>query len=107
MLEALESCDEVPLPARYGFWAAHGGVAVEAVVRRAEPSVRRVIETRLEERRVPVRELSLVEHREALRRPVPLRCDLTEAAFRVNGGMERGIPEPTVKGISGLGDRRC
>jgi phenylacetate-coenzyme A ligase PaaK-like adenylate-forming protein len=86
VLEALEGAEEVPLPARYGFWAVPGGVAVEVVVRRgAEPSVRRAIETRLEERDVPVRELNLVEHLSELRRPVPLRCDLKESAFGVPG----------------------
>jgi phenylacetate-CoA ligase len=80
----LEGADGVPLPARYGFWAVPGGVAVEAVARRGvEPRVRRAIETRLEERGVPVRELNLVEHRGELRRPLPLRCDLKETAFRV------------------------
>ena len=32
VLEALEGVDEVPLPARYGFWAVPGGVGVEVVV---------------------------------------------------------------------------
>ena len=82
VLEALEGTEEVPLPARYGFWAVPGGVGVEVVVRSsAEPRVRRAIETRLEERGVPVRELNLVEHRGELQRPVPLRCDLKEASF--------------------------
>ena len=86
VLEALEGVEEVPLPARYGFWAVPGGVGVEVVVRRsAEPRVRRAIETRLEERGVPVRELNLVEHRGELRRPLPLRCDLKESAFGVPG----------------------
>jgi phenylacetate-CoA ligase len=82
VLEALEGAEEVPLPARYGFWAVPGGVAVEVVTRRGgEPRVRRAIETRLEERGVPVRELNLVEHRGELRRPVALRCDLKESTF--------------------------
>jgi hypothetical protein len=86
VLEALEGAEEVPLPARYGFWAVPGGVAVEVVARRnAEPRVRRAIEARLEERGVPVRELNLVEDRSELRRPVPLRCDLKETAFGVPG----------------------
>jgi phenylacetate-CoA ligase len=86
VLEALEGVDEVPLPARYGFWAVPGGVGVEVVARRsAEPRVRRAIETRLEERGVPVRELNLVEHRGELRRPLPLRCDLKESTFGVHG----------------------
>jgi phenylacetate-CoA ligase len=86
VLEALEGSDEVPLPARYGFWAVPpGGVGVEVVARRTEPRVRRAIETRLEERGVPVRELNLVEHRGQLRRPLPLRCDLKESSFSLPG----------------------
>jgi phenylacetate-CoA ligase len=95
VLEALEGAEEVPLPACYGFWAVPGGVAVEVVARRsAEPRVRRAIETRLEERGVPVRELNLVEYRGELRRPVPLRCDLKESAF--------GVPADSGGGIFGL-----
>lgn len=81
VLEALEGSDDVPLPARYGFWEVPGGVAVEVVARGTGPKVRHTIEARLEERGVPVRELRLVEHRRELRRPVPLRCDLRETSF--------------------------
>jgi phenylacetate-CoA ligase len=81
VLEALETCDEVRLPARYGFWAAPRGVAVEVVARGDAPSIRHAIERRLEERGVPIRELHLVENRTALQRPVPLRCDLKEVLF--------------------------
>jgi phenylacetate-CoA ligase len=92
VLEALEGAEEVPLPARYGFWTVPGGVAVEVVVRKsAEPRVRLAIETRLEERGVPVGELNLVEHRSELQRPVPLRCDLKEIAFGVSGDSEEGV----------------
>jgi phenylacetate-CoA ligase len=83
VLEALEGANEVPLPARYGFWAVRGGVGVEVVARRSEPRIRRAIEARLEERGVPVRELDLLEHRGQLRRPLPLRCDLKESTFGV------------------------
>jgi phenylacetate-CoA ligase len=91
VLEALEGADEVPLPARYGFWAVPGGVGVEGVVRRTAPRVRRAVETRLEERGVPVRQLNLVEHRGELRRPVPLRCDLKETTFGVPGDSRAGV----------------
>src|ERR687897_236193 len=95
VLEALEGADEVPLPARYGFWTVPGGVAVEVVVRSsAEPRVRRVIETRLGEQGVPVRELNLVEHRGELQRPVPLRCDLKESSF--------GVPSDSKGDVFGL-----
>ncbi len=43
VLEALESIEELPLPARCGFWAVPGGMAVE-VVAQDTPTVRRAIE---------------------------------------------------------------
>jgi phenylacetate-coenzyme A ligase PaaK-like adenylate-forming protein len=95
VLEALEGADGVPLPARYGFWAVRGGVAVEAVAPRGnEPRVRSAIEARLEERGVPLRELNLVGNRGELRRPVPLRCDLKEGTFGAppeGGGGDFGL----------------
>jgi hypothetical protein len=81
VLEALESLDVVPLPARCGFWGVPGGVAVEVRVRHADAAVRAQVTARLEESGVPVQELSLVEDPRELRRPLPLRCDLKEAAF--------------------------
>ena len=82
VLEALEAAEEdVPLPARCGFWSASGGVAVEAVVRAATPMARRRIETALEAQGVPLRELHLVEDRRELQQPLPLRCDLREDSF--------------------------
>lgn len=101
VLEALEEDENVPLPARYGFWAVQKGVGVEVVARGTGPSVRRAIEARLEERSVPVRELRLVEHRGELRHPVPLRCDLREISFETPGastntfvGLAPSEPEP-------------
>lgn len=81
VLEALESTDQVPLPARCGFWAVPGGVAVDVVVRRDTRAARRAIEVALETRGVPVHELQLVAHPDLLRRPYPLRGDLREATF--------------------------
>jgi len=80
VLEALEADDNVPLPARFGFWAAPKGVAVEVVAREIGSRVRRTIETRLEERGVPVQELRVVRQPSELRHPMPLRCDLKETA---------------------------
>jgi phenylacetate-CoA ligase len=94
VLEALERIDDVPLPARYGFWAVSGGVAVEVAARRTGARVRSSIATGLEERGVPVRELKLVRQRDELRHPVPLRCDLKETAFgarRVLGAPGPGL----------------
>jgi phenylacetate-coenzyme A ligase PaaK-like adenylate-forming protein len=82
--EALEAVEEVPLPARYGFWAvpdSGGGIAVEVMARRDTPGARRKIEASLEEHGVPVRELRLVEDRSQLQHPVPLRGDLKEHVF--------------------------
>ena len=89
VFEALEAVDDVPLPARCGFWAVPGGVSVEVVTRGGEGAVaRRVIGEQLEAHRVPVRELYLREHAGQLRRPLPLRCDLRETSFR-GGAAER------------------
>jgi phenylacetate-CoA ligase len=89
VLEALEAIDEVPLPARCGFWAVPSGVAVEVVTRSGDGAVaRHVIGEQLEARQVPVRELYLREHPGELQRPLPLRCDLRETSFR-GGSAER------------------
>ena len=82
VLEALEARDEVPLPARCGFWGVAGGVAVEAVARDDGPAARRAIEQGLEARGVPLRALHLRVRASQLERPLPLRCDLREAVFR-------------------------
>ena len=79
--EALESVEEVPLPARCGFWAVPGGVVVEVVVRDADASIRQKIGQSLEEHGVSVQELYLVENPSQLQHPLPLRCDLKEALF--------------------------
>jgi phenylacetate-CoA ligase len=81
VLEALEAIEQVPLPARCGFWAVAGGVAVEVVVRRDTPDTRGAIERALQARGVPVRELHLLEDKRQLRQPLPLRCDLRETSF--------------------------
>jgi hypothetical protein len=83
VLEPLEAVEAVPLPARCGFWAVPGGVAVEVVVREEGPATRRVIERALTNHGVPVRELRLVRDRLALLRPFPLRGDLAERSFGV------------------------
>ena len=83
VLEALEAHDAVPLPARCGFRAVPGGVAVEVAVRPGldTSTVRRALRDRLEEHAVPLRKLHLVEDPRDLGRPLPLRCDLRELAF--------------------------
>jgi hypothetical protein len=100
VLEALEAVAEVPLPARCGFWAAPGGVAVEVVAQPDAPGLRRAIERSLEERGVPLQELHLVDDRSRLRRPLPLRCDLREAVFHPpmddRRGRTDGAPRPSL-----------
>jgi hypothetical protein len=81
VLEALEAVEAVPLPARCGFRAVPGGVAVEVVAREDTPAARRAIAARLAARGVPLRELHLVRQPRQLRRPLPLRCDLRETSF--------------------------
>jgi acyl-CoA synthetase (AMP-forming)/AMP-acid ligase II len=81
VVEALETLPEVPLPARYGFWAVPGGVAVEIVTRADTVQTRRVVEQSLVEHGVPLQALQLHADRSTLRRPFPLRGDLRERAF--------------------------
>jgi phenylacetate-coenzyme A ligase PaaK-like adenylate-forming protein len=79
--EALEALEEVPLPARYGYWAVPQGVAIEVVVRQATLEARHRIETSLQEQGVPIQALHLLEDRSQLRHPMPLRGDLREHVF--------------------------
>lgn len=81
VLETLEALDEVPLPARCGFWGIEDGVAVEVVVRKVGASAHAAVRSALERRGVAVRQLHLVEHRSELTRPYPLRADLRESEF--------------------------
>jgi phenylacetate-coenzyme A ligase PaaK-like adenylate-forming protein len=93
VLEVLEGMEEVPLPARCGFWAVPGGVAVEVLVRSDSLEVKRQIAQHLEDGGIPLRELNLVTDGRALRNPLPLRCDLREASFST------GQAEPLSAGI--------
>ena len=89
--ESLESIEEVPLPARCGFWAVPGGVVVEILVRETNDVLHRRIGESLEERSVPVQELRLVKDPSQLQHPLPLRCDLREALFDSRSLFERPI----------------
>jgi phenylacetate-coenzyme A ligase PaaK-like adenylate-forming protein len=84
--EALEEVDAVPLPARFGFRAARGGVEIEVVAPRDDSRTRLAIQTRLDEQGVPVAGLRLVDDRDQLANPLPLRCDLREESL---SGLER------------------
>lgn len=93
MLEALEGAPRVPLPARCGFWAEDGGVAVEVV---ADAAGRAAIGRRLEDAGVPLTRLLLREASSSLERPLPLRCDLQEMVLghgRVETPPISGVPD--------------
>lgn len=79
---ALEDVDAVPLPARCGFRAEPGSVAVEVVVREDTLETRQLVEQALEQHGVPVVKLRLVTDPGDLGQPFPLRCDLRELGFR-------------------------
>jgi hypothetical protein len=99
IIEALESLDEVPLPARCGWWAVPGGVAVEVMVLQDDPDTRRTVGQSLEDHGVPLRELRLVTDARCLERPFPLRGDLREQPF---AAMTTALA-PVLTGI-GIGD---
>jgi phenylacetate-CoA ligase len=99
VVEALEAIEDVPLPARYGFWAVPGGVAVEVVARADVPSVRRRIEQSLIDWQVPVCELHVVTDQTQLSRPFPLRCDLREHSFRPPAQRADVITPTTMAGV--------
>ena len=93
--EALEALEEVPLPARYGYWAVPQGVAVEVVVRNTTWETQRRVDTRLQEHGVLAHEIHLRESPEELQRQLPLRGDLRERMF---SGMthDRAFPNKTI-----------
>ena len=81
VLEALEALACVPLPARCGFWADDGGVAVEVITRDDSRETRQAIGDSLEARGVPLRSLFVRTDRDELEHPYPLRGDLREVMF--------------------------
>jgi phenylacetate-coenzyme A ligase PaaK-like adenylate-forming protein len=93
VIGALEAVDAVSLPARCGFWAADGGVAVE-VVARDTAAVRGAIEDSLGAYGVPLRELHLRADRSGLVRPYPWRCDLREESFAKTPQVVAPAPVP-------------
>jgi phenylacetate-coenzyme A ligase PaaK-like adenylate-forming protein len=80
ILAALEEVDAVPLPARTGWWAVPGGVAVEVAVPQPD-AARPAIGAALEAAGVPLRELHVHAHPADLQRPFPWRGDLRETLF--------------------------
>jgi phenylacetate-CoA ligase len=105
VLDALDAVEEVPAPARFGFWAVPGGVAVEVLVRNLTANVRARIDDALHGRGIPVCELRLVEDRRELRQPLPLRCDIGEAPGETGGlGLSPADDRsPRAKALSGRG----
>lgn len=81
VLEALEAVEELPLPARCGFWSVSDGVALEVQCYEQTPALRQKIEDNLHRRGIPVQDLTLVERGQPLQHPLPLRCDLREQHF--------------------------
>jgi phenylacetate-coenzyme A ligase PaaK-like adenylate-forming protein len=99
VLESLEAVEAVPLPARCGFRAVPGGVAVEVAVRDDGPTARRSIERSLGEHGVPIRDLRLVTDPAQLRNPLPMRCDLREASFTIDPRRETSESAAMTAGV--------
>ena len=75
-MEVLEGeilSSELPLPARFGYWAVPGGVEVEVVIRQEmkTEAVARKIWAALEGQGVPVREVHLLLTRGCCATPTP------------------------------------
>jgi acyl-CoA synthetase (AMP-forming)/AMP-acid ligase II len=81
VLEAIEGIDELPLPARCGYWAEGNGVAVEIALPEGAQTMRSQIGGALEVNGVPVHSLHLVTNAAELQHPLPWRGDLREASF--------------------------
>jgi phenylacetate-coenzyme A ligase PaaK-like adenylate-forming protein len=92
VLEALETLECVPLPARCGFRAAPAGIDVEVVVREEGAQVRHAIIAALETRDVPVRDVRLVIDPSQLEDPYPLRGDLRETHFTATSSLQSLAP---------------
>lgn len=75
VLEALEDLDEVPLPARCGFWADGNAVVVEVVAPGADGRTRARIAESLEAQGLRLAALHLRDRADELERPYPRRCD--------------------------------
>jgi phenylacetate-CoA ligase len=101
VIEALESVEEVPLPARCGVWAVPGGVAVEVVARGDRAIAERKIALALEARGVPLRELHLREDKSRLSHPYPWRGDLRETSFSAPSRTEIAPAQDTLVAVGG------
>lgn len=81
VLEAVEALDEIPLPARCGFWAQDDGVAVAVATPANSACLRQWLTERLLAHGVPLRALHLVANPAELHQPLPWRGDLHEQTF--------------------------
>jgi phenylacetate-coenzyme A ligase PaaK-like adenylate-forming protein len=81
VMEALESLEVVPLPARFGFWSVEGGVAVDVITLNSGEETRRMVKESLEAQGVMLKELRLLADPAELCYPFPLRGDLIERSF--------------------------
>ena len=101
--DVLEAVADVPLPARCGWWAVEGGVAVEVVVRRNTAATRQAIGRSFESHGVPVRELHLHERASQLRHPFPWRSDQRETTLdsaATNGANFHELIHPAIRAHS-------
>ncbi|MFE0132533.1 AMP-binding protein [Streptomyces sp. NPDC059037] len=106
VVEALESVDGVPLPARFGFWRTRGGVAVE-VMAPDSPGLRTEVGVALERHGVPLAELRVVQSQDELLHPLPLRCDLREGDFaRAAPTVASAVTAVTASEMSAVAGRR-
>jgi phenylacetate-CoA ligase len=103
IMEALEGCEAVPLPARYSCRAVPTGVALQVHVREDEPAVESAIRDRLAEHGVPVRQLALVTDPARLTGAVPLRSDLRERSFTP---LPQALAVPPAARLTGVGTGR-
>jgi phenylacetate-coenzyme A ligase PaaK-like adenylate-forming protein len=81
VLEALETLDIIPLPARCALRASGPGVMVEVLARETSSAARAVIGDGLQAAGIPVEDLRVVDSGAALRDALPLRADLQELSF--------------------------
>jgi phenylacetate-CoA ligase len=81
VLEAIEAINDIPLPARCGFWPHQDGVAVEVATPTVGPGLRRQIEAQLRTFNVPLQALHLTTGPAQLTHPLPWRGDLYERSF--------------------------
>ena len=84
MLEAVETLEALPLPARCSFHGEGDGVVVEVAVPETTNSLRHHIEAKLHGQGVPLCDLRLVTDPAQLVDPLPLRGDLHERTFVSN-----------------------